>query len=170
VSGGEAARPVRRAPLYARVLRLRRLRPGPVLCFVFLEGSVAFAVLLALAGLASWWTVLALPVAVAVMVKVNDLVAAATTRAPKQTAPKTAPKKEPPAKPPWPLPGNPAKPLIIEDTEDVEEPDVEEPDTEEPDVEEPDTEEPDTEGTGADEEDEGTEKTGSPEATRSTSG
>jgi hypothetical protein len=154
VSGGEAARPVRRAPLYARVLRLRRLRPGPVLCFVFLEGSVAFAVLLALAGLASWWTVLALPVAVAVMVKVNDLVAAATTtRAPKQTAPKTAPKKEPPAKPPWPLPGNPAKPLIIEDTEDAEEPDVEE---------------PDTEGTGADEE--GTEKTGSPEATRSTSG
>jgi hypothetical protein len=167
VSGGEAARPGRRAPLYARVLRLRRLRPGPVLCFVFLEGSVAFAVLLALAGLASWWTVLALPVAVAVMVKVNDLVAAATSRAPKQTAPKTAPKKEPPAKPPWPLPGNPAKPLIIEDTE---EPDVEKPDVEEPDTEEPDVEEPDTEETGADEEDEGTEKTGSPEATRSTSG
>ncbi|BCJ44943.1 hypothetical protein GCM10010168_84830 [Actinoplanes ianthinogenes] len=62
-------------PLYARVLRLRHLSPGGLLCFVFLEGAVALGVLLALAELVSWWGVLVLPAAVAVMVKFNDLVA-----------------------------------------------------------------------------------------------
>lgn len=67
-------------PLYARVLGLRFVNPGGVLCFVFFEGSVALAVLLALAELVSWWAVLILPAFVAVLVKMNDLVAAAVIR------------------------------------------------------------------------------------------
>jgi hypothetical protein len=68
-------------PLYARVLRLRHLNPGGMLCFVFLEGAVALGLLLALAELVSWWGMLVLPVAVAVMVKANDLLAGAVARA-----------------------------------------------------------------------------------------
>ncbi|BCY06216.1 hypothetical protein L3i22_013040 [Actinoplanes sp. L3-i22] len=62
-------------PLYARMLGLRHLSPGGLLCFVFLEGALALGALLALAELVSWWGVLVLPAAVAVMVKFNDLVA-----------------------------------------------------------------------------------------------
>ncbi|MEU7572976.1 MULTISPECIES: hypothetical protein [unclassified Micromonospora] len=62
-------------PLYARVLGLRFVNPGGVLCFLFFEGAVALAVLLSLAELVSWWAVLVLPTAVAVMVKLNDVVA-----------------------------------------------------------------------------------------------
>lgn len=114
----------RRRPLYARLLRLHRLRPGPVLCFIFLEGAIALGVLLALANLASWWTVLALPAAVAVMVKLNDVVASATSRPPKPRPEPEPPvaKEEPPEpeKPEWPIQGNPSKPLIV-DEEDQEE-------------------------------------------------
>ncbi|MGK5742280.1 hypothetical protein [Micromonospora sp. URMC 103] len=67
-------------PLYARVLGLRFVNPGGVLCFLFFEGAVALAVLLALAELVSWWAVLVLPAAVAVMVKLNDMVAAVVVR------------------------------------------------------------------------------------------
>lgn len=67
-------------PLYARVLGLRFVNPGGVLCFLFFEGAVALAVLLALAELVTWWAVLVLPVAVAVMVKLNDLVAEVVVR------------------------------------------------------------------------------------------
>ncbi|SCG60326.1 hypothetical protein [Micromonospora inositola] len=67
-------------PLYARVLALRFVNPGGVLCFLFFEGSVALAVLLALAELVTWWAVLVLPVAVAAMVKLNDLVAEVVVR------------------------------------------------------------------------------------------
>ncbi|GIF16127.1 hypothetical protein FHX34_10249 [Actinoplanes teichomyceticus] len=62
-------------PLYSRMLRLRHLSPSGLLCFVFLEGAIALGILLALAELVSWWGVLVLPLAVAVMVKFNDLVA-----------------------------------------------------------------------------------------------
>jgi hypothetical protein len=62
-------------PLYARVLRLRHIHPGGLLCFLFFEGTVALGILLALAELAPWWSALVLPVVVAFMVKVNDLVA-----------------------------------------------------------------------------------------------
>jgi hypothetical protein len=163
--GGQGGR--RRAPLYARLLRLRRLRPGPVLCFIFLEGSIAFGVLLALANLTSWWTVLALPVAVAVMVKLNDVVAAATAKPPQRpptSSAKPAEAEKAAEKPDWPLRGNPSKPLIEEDKEeeDKEEEDKEEEDTAEEDTEEEDTEEEDTE-------EEDTEKTESPTATRSSS-
>lgn len=67
-------------PLYARVLRLRHLNPGGLLCFVFLEGTAALGLLLALAELVSWWGILALPALVAVLVKLNDLVAGAAAR------------------------------------------------------------------------------------------
>ncbi|WNM37157.1 hypothetical protein RMN56_18425 [Micromonospora halotolerans] len=67
-------------PLYARVLGLRFVNPGGVLCFLFFEGAVALAVLLALAELVTWWAVLVLPAAVAVMVKLNDMVAEVVIR------------------------------------------------------------------------------------------
>ena len=56
------------------------VNPGGVLCFLFFEGAVALGVLLALAELVSWWAVLVLPVAVAVMVKLNDMVAGGVVR------------------------------------------------------------------------------------------
>lgn len=74
MTGARAAAPENR-PLYARMLRLRHLRPSGVLCFLFGEGTVAAAVLLALAELVSWWAVVVLPLAVAAMVKLNDAVA-----------------------------------------------------------------------------------------------
>ena len=67
-------------PLYARMLRLRHLAPSGFLCFVYLEGAVALGILLALAELVSWWGVLVLPAVVAVMVKLNDVIAGMLTR------------------------------------------------------------------------------------------
>ncbi|SBT49658.1 hypothetical protein [Micromonospora narathiwatensis] len=67
-------------PLYARALGLRFVNPGGVLCFLFFEGAVALAVLLALAELVSWWAVVVLPAVVAAMVKLNDLVAEVVIR------------------------------------------------------------------------------------------
>ncbi|MBL7256102.1 hypothetical protein [Paractinoplanes lichenicola] len=69
-------------PMYARMLRLRFLTPNGFLCFVFLEGAVALGILLALAELVSWWGVIVLPITVAIMVKLNDLIAGALTPAP----------------------------------------------------------------------------------------
>ena len=63
-----------RKPLYHRLLRLRHLRPGPLPTFVLFEGSVMVALLLALADLVDPWGILAIPVAVAVMVKLNDVI------------------------------------------------------------------------------------------------
>ncbi|SHN25921.1 hypothetical protein [Cryptosporangium aurantiacum] len=62
-------------PLYARVLRLRHLEPGKLLCALYFEGSIVLAMLLAFADLVSWWGVLATPATVAAMVKLNDVVA-----------------------------------------------------------------------------------------------
>lgn len=72
-------------PMYARALRLRHLYPGGMLCFVYFEGAIALGLLLALAELVSWWVVLILPVSVALMVKVNDLVAGAVARSAART-------------------------------------------------------------------------------------
>jgi hypothetical protein len=58
---------------YVRMLRLRHLRPGGLMTFLLFEGTMAVAALLALAELASWWAVAVLPIAVAAMVKVNDM-------------------------------------------------------------------------------------------------
>jgi hypothetical protein len=74
------AEPSRDRPLYARMLRLRHLSPSGFLCFVYLEGAVALGILLALAELVSWWGVLVLPLTVAAMVKLNDVVAGAFAR------------------------------------------------------------------------------------------
>jgi len=63
-----------RRPIYHRLLRLRQLRPGPLPTFVLFEGSVMLAMLLALADLINPWGILAIPVAVAVMVKLNDVI------------------------------------------------------------------------------------------------
>jgi hypothetical protein len=63
-----------RAPLYARLLRLQRLRIGGLASFLLVECTIALAILLALAEIVSWWAVLVLPTAVAVVVKFNDLV------------------------------------------------------------------------------------------------
>lgn len=71
-----------RPPLYATVLGLRSIAPGPLLCFCFLEGAVGIAVIGALTGLVSWWGVLVLPLAVAAMVKFNDVVAGVIRRPP----------------------------------------------------------------------------------------
>jgi hypothetical protein len=62
-------------PLYARLLRLKHITPSGLLCFVFLEGALALGMLLALAELVSWWGVIVLPLTVALMVKLNDVIA-----------------------------------------------------------------------------------------------
>lgn len=67
-------------PLYARALRLRYLDPGPVMCFCFFEGAIGLAALLAFAELLPWWAMVVLPAIIAVMVKINDLVAGAVIR------------------------------------------------------------------------------------------
>jgi hypothetical protein len=91
-------------PLYARMLRLRYLAPSGFLCFVFLEGAVALGFLLALAELVSWWGVVVLPIAVALMVKLNDAVTGALIRPAPDVAPlgrvavaPTVPMQRPPA-------------------------------------------------------------------------
>jgi hypothetical protein len=76
---------VRYRPMYARALGLRHLRPGGMLCFVYFEGAISLSLLLALAELVSWWVVLILPASIAVMVKVNDLVAGAVARSAART-------------------------------------------------------------------------------------
>lgn len=50
-------------------------------CFVLLEGSVAVALLLALAELVTWWALIILPALVALLVKANDVVAGVAARA-----------------------------------------------------------------------------------------
>jgi hypothetical protein len=69
-----------RQPLYHRLLRLRHLWPGPMATFVFFEGSVMLAVLLSLAEIVAWWSVLVIPATVGVMVKLNDVVAGVLRR------------------------------------------------------------------------------------------
>lgn len=78
---GPLADEAKRRPLYARVLRLRHLHPSGMACAVLLEGSVAVALLLALAELVSWWALIMLPALVALLVKANDLVAGVAAHA-----------------------------------------------------------------------------------------
>ncbi|WP_157930599.1 hypothetical protein [Glycomyces xiaoerkulensis] len=75
---GRVVRP--RRPWYARVLRIRHLRLSNAWCVVLFEGSIVLGVLMALTELVSWWVVPVLPLAVAAMVKLNDLVAGAADR------------------------------------------------------------------------------------------
>ena len=64
-----------RVPVYSRLLRLRHLHLRGWQRIVLGEGALVAAVLLVLADLASAWTLLVLPVAVAAVVKLHDVVA-----------------------------------------------------------------------------------------------
>jgi hypothetical protein len=75
--GGPVVSSAARPPLYFRLLRIRHLRVRPWLVFVLFEGSIALGVLLTLAEITSSWAIVAVPVAVAAMVKVNDVVSGA---------------------------------------------------------------------------------------------
>jgi len=90
-------------PLYARMLRLRYVAPGGLLCFVFLEGAIALGLLLALAELVSWWGVLVLPMTVALMVKLNDVIAGSLARAVTPVRPAGMPRSSGPAAAPGPV-------------------------------------------------------------------
>lgn len=67
--------PDRARPLYARALRLDYLQLSGVACLFLFEGMIALAVLLSLAELVAWWSVIILPLTVAILVKINDAVA-----------------------------------------------------------------------------------------------
>ena len=69
------------APLYARLLRLRHIHPGALLCGLYFEGAIAVGALAALAEFASWWGMLVLPVLVALLVKLEDEVSGLRVRA-----------------------------------------------------------------------------------------
>ena len=60
-------------PLYWRMLRLRNVHPNSLQRALLFEGSLGLAALLVLADVASAWTLLVLPIAVAVVVKGHDL-------------------------------------------------------------------------------------------------
>jgi hypothetical protein len=74
-------------PLYARILRLKHISPSGMTCFVLFEAMIALGVLLALTELVTWWAVPVLPAAVAIMVKINDVVAGTTARSQAPTRP-----------------------------------------------------------------------------------
>ena len=59
-------------PLYPRLLRLRHISPNAWQRAALGEGAVGAGVLLAMADLATAWSIVALPVAVAVVVKAHD--------------------------------------------------------------------------------------------------
>jgi hypothetical protein len=69
-----------RRPLYPRLLRLRSVHPNAWQRALLGEGALGVAVLLVLADLATAWTLLVLPLAVAVVVKAHDLLAGALGR------------------------------------------------------------------------------------------
>jgi hypothetical protein len=76
---------------YARLLRLRQLRPSSWQRALFVEGTLLAAVVLVLADLASAWLLLAAPLAVAAAVKFVDAISAAAAAAPGQ-APTASPR------------------------------------------------------------------------------
>ena len=71
----------RAAPLYWRLLRLHHTRPNGWLRALYFEGAVALGVVLVLAEAASVWTIVVLPLIVAVVVKANDVLAGNLRRA-----------------------------------------------------------------------------------------
>ena len=70
-----AAMPETKPPLYWRLLRLQTVQPNGWQRAVLVEGVVAVAVVLVLADVASAWTLLALPLASAAVVKGHDVLA-----------------------------------------------------------------------------------------------
>ena len=78
--GGAVVPPTRDAsakkgkkPLYPRLLGLRHVHPNAWQRAALGEGAIGAGVLLAMADLASAWSIVALPVAVAAIVKAHDL-------------------------------------------------------------------------------------------------
>jgi hypothetical protein len=59
-------------PLYPRLLRLRHIHPNAWQRAALGEGALGVGVLLSMADLATAWSIVALPVAVAVIVKGHD--------------------------------------------------------------------------------------------------
>ena len=70
-----------RMPLYPRLLHLQHVHPNAWQRALLGEGALAIAVLLVLADLATAWTLLALPLAVALIVKAHDLLAGRLNKA-----------------------------------------------------------------------------------------
>ena len=62
-------------PFYVRLLHLRHVHPNGWQRGLLSDGAVVLSVLLVLAELASPWLLIALPVAVAAVVKAHDLLA-----------------------------------------------------------------------------------------------
>ena len=72
--GDAPGQPAKR-PIYPRLLRLRHLHLKAWQRAALGEGAVATALLLVAADVATGWTLLVLPLAVAAVVKANDVVA-----------------------------------------------------------------------------------------------
>ena len=66
---------VENAPLYPKLLRLQHIHPNAWQRALLGEGMALLGVLLAMADLASAWSIVVLPLAVAVVVKAHDLLA-----------------------------------------------------------------------------------------------
>ena len=62
-------------PLYPRLLRLKHVHPNAWQRAVLGEGMAVLGALLVMADLASGWSILVLPLAMAVVVKSHDVVA-----------------------------------------------------------------------------------------------
>ena len=90
----------RRAPVYSRLLRLHHVAPNAWQRAVLGEGALAVAVLLVLADLATAWTLLALPLAVAAVVKAHDVLAGHLAETPVEGTPaERTPAEAPPVEP-----------------------------------------------------------------------
>lgn len=83
----------KRPPLYSRLLGLKHIAPNVWQRALLGEGSLAVGIVLVLADLATAWTILVLPLAVAVVVKAHDLLAGYLQR-PARVKPARAPKAD----------------------------------------------------------------------------
>ena len=81
----------RKKPLYSRLLRLSHISPNIWQRALLGEGALAVGIVLVLADLATAWTILVLPLAVAAVVKAHDLLAGLLQR-PARVSPPKAPK------------------------------------------------------------------------------
>lgn len=80
MTGHRATIPDVKPPLYWRLLRLRAIQPNGWQRAILVEGVGAVAVILVLADVASAWTLLALPLAAAAVVKGHDVLAGMLSR------------------------------------------------------------------------------------------
>ena len=88
----QEAPPVKvKRPLYPRLLRLQHIQPNAWQRAALGEGAVGAGVLLSMADLATAWSIVALPVAVAVVVKAHDALQGLLDRgAPREAEPPAA--------------------------------------------------------------------------------